>query len=215
LSDDSLLLSHDAEVPEGFFEDFFADAKSANIPVEVSTRIVGPMMALEWLLPTTVIVVLTKPFLDAFLKRAADDVADTIYPKITHAISNLAIKVLVSTRGSWRRITKSREVPREGRSPFFSIESETKRATKLKFVFNEGTNGDRYLACVRQALQLLQAHHSGNTPDPFQNAPVDEARNTIYMLYDDDRQRWYAADIYEEIRKIAAESRVKHSETET
>ena len=109
----------------------------------------------------------------------------------------------------------SGEVPREGRSPFFSIESETKSAVRLKFVFNEGANKERYLTCVSQAIQLLRAHHSGNTPDPFQNAPVNEARNTIYMLYDDDRQIWYAADIYEEIKKIATESRAKQSKIET
>jgi len=215
LSSQSLLLSYDAEVPEDFFEDFFIDTKSSNIPVEIKTRIVGPVMALEWLLPTTVIVVLAKPFLDAFLKRAADDVADLVYPKLKHAISKLAIKVLISSRGLWRQVTRSGEIPREGRSPFFSIESETKGATKLKFVFNEGENEERYIWCVNQALQMLQAHHSGSAPDPFKNASVDATQDTIYLLYDNDRQRWYTADIYEEIRRIAANSRDKNRETKT
>ena len=58
MSNHSLVVSYDAEVPEDFFEDFLRDAKSANVPVETSTRTVGPIMALEWLLPTTVIVFL-------------------------------------------------------------------------------------------------------------------------------------------------------------
>lgn len=211
MSNHSLVVSYDAEVPKDFFEDFLRDAKSANVPVETGTRTVGPMMALEWLLPTTVIVFLAKPFLDAFLKRAADDVADAVYPKIKNAIVKLVIKVLVSTRGSWKRITPSGELPREGRSAFFSIESETKEATRIKFVFNEGANEERYEACVNQALQFLQAHHIETTLDPLLNAPVDEKRNTIYMLYDDDQQRWYAANIHEEIRKIAADSRAESS----
>jgi len=211
VSNHSLVVSYDAEVPEDFFEDFLRDTKGANVPVETSTRTVGPMMALEWLLPTTVIVFLAKPFLDAFLKRAADDVADAVYPKIKNAITKLVIKVLVSTRGSWKRITRSGELPREGHSPFFSIESETKEATRIKFVFNEGANEEQYIACVNQALQLLQAHHMETTLDPLLNAPVDENRNTIYMLYDDDHQHWYAVNIQQEISKIAAESRVESS----
>ena len=210
MSNHSLVISYDAEVPEDLFEDFLRDAKGANLPIETSTRTVGPIMALEWLLPTTVIVFLAKPFLDAFLNRAADDVADAVYPKIKNAITKLVIKVLVSTRGSWKRITTSGELPREGRSAFFSIESETKEATRIKFVFNEGANEEQYAACVDQAIQLLQAHHLETTLDPLLDAPVDENRNTIYMLYDDDQRRWYAANIQEEIRKIAAESRKSH-----
>jgi len=211
VSNHSLVVFYDSEVPEDFFKDFLRDVKGANLPVETRTITVGPMMALEWLLPTTVIVCLAKPFLDVFLKRAADDVADVVYPKIKNAITKLVIKVLVSTRGSWRRITTSGELPREGRSAFFSIESETKEATRIKFVFNEGDSEEQYEACLDQALQLLQAHHTESPHDPFLDAPVDEDRNTIYMLYDEDQQRWYAANIYEEIRKIAAESRGKSS----
>ena len=93
----------------------------------------------------------------------------------------------------------------------FSLESETREATCIKFVFNEGLNEEQYTVCVNQALQLLQSHHMQTTPDPLASAPIDEKRNTIYMLYDDDQQRWYAVNIHEEIRKIAAESRIKNS----
>ncbi len=210
MSNHSLVVSYDAEVPEDFFDDFLRDAKGANLSIEICTRTVGPVIALEWLLPTTVIVFLATPFLDALLKRAADDVADVVYPKIKNAIAKLGIKVLVSTRGPWNRPTTSRELPREGRSALFSIESETKEATRIKFVFNESTNEEQYAACVDQAIQLLQAHHLETTLDPLLDAPVDENRNTIYMLYDDEQRRWYAANINKKIHKIAAESRKSH-----
>lgn len=212
MSDDSLVISYDAEVPEDFFKDFLRDAKRANLPIETRTRTVGPIMAVEWLLPTTVIVLLAKPFLDAFLKRAAEDVADAVYPKIKNIITKLVIKVLVSTRGLWKLTAISGDVRREGRSPFFSIESETKEGTRIKFVFNEGTNEERYATCVDQALQMLQTHHmESSTLDPFLNAPVHEDWNTIYMLYNDDQRRWYAANIYEEIHRIAQEPREQAS----
>ena len=62
MSNHSLVVSYDAEVPKDFFEEFLREAKGANVPVETSTRKIGPVMILEWLLPTTVIVFLAKPY---------------------------------------------------------------------------------------------------------------------------------------------------------
>jgi hypothetical protein len=60
----------------------------------------------EWAWPRRrVMVLLTKPFLDDILKRAAKDFGDVVYPKLKAGISALAAKALLRT--NWKRVTPS------------------------------------------------------------------------------------------------------------
>ena len=209
----TLVISYDASVSDDFFDDLRADTADESLQLTFRSRVVGPTNALEWVLAATVIVVLTKPFLDAFLKRAADDVADLVYPKLKASVSKLACKVLIATRETWRRHTSSGPRPRIGRSSFFSIESETRQSTRIKFVFNEAADQDVYEKCISQAFTLFEAHHTDSTVDPFAGAPVETAHNTIYMVYDDGNACWQAIDLNEEVRRIAHESRERQKNT--
>ena len=197
----TLQLFHDAQIPPDFFEDFLAAASGADLPVSVESREVGPTGGIEWLLPTAIIIFFGKPFVDALLKRVADDVADAIYPRIKDGIAGLAKKVLIATRYQWKRITASGEIPREGPSPFFSIVAETTSQKKLKFVFHEEKTEIEYDECVERALQLVVEHHDDSSDDPLLNAPVDTATNTIYMMFDEHDSVWRPIDVMDEIRK--------------
>jgi hypothetical protein len=203
----ALVISHDSSIPGEFFDEVVRDATESELELEIRSRAVGPMAALGWVLATSVIVLLMKPFLDAFLKRAADDVANAAYPKMKSSITRLACKVLIATRRTWTRVTSSGPVPRTGRSSFFSIEAEISGSRRVRFVFDEGENETTYSKCVSNAFGLLEANYRGYEPDPFSDVPVDDRRKTIFMMCNEKRDQWQAIDLNEEIRRIANESR--------
>ena len=202
-----LVISYDSFIPAEFFDDLVNDAAESEFVVNIESRNVGPVAGLEWLLATSVFVLLLKPFLDAFLKRAADDVANAAYPQMKSAITRLASKVLISTRETWVRITPSRRLPRAGRSSFFSIQAEINGSRTVRFVFNEGSDEATYAQCVSEAFRLLEAHYGKTAPDPFADVAVDEARKRIFMVYDDSLKQWRAIDLNTEVRRIANEAR--------
>jgi hypothetical protein len=203
----AIVISYDSSIPGEFFDDAVRDAAESDTDIEVQSRDVGPMAALEWVVATSVIVLLMKPFLDAFLKRAADDVANAAYPKMKASITRLACKVLIGTRQTWVRVTHSGPLPRTGHSSFFSIQVEISGSRRVRFVFDEGQDESTYSKCVSNAFGLLEAHYAGCEPDPFTHAPVDDRRKTVLMIYNEKLDQWQAIDLNEEIRRIANESR--------
>jgi len=203
----ALVISHDSSIPGDFFDEVIGDAADSDLELQIRSRAVGPMAALEWVLATSVIVLLMKPFLDAFLKRAADDVANAAYPKMKGSITRLACKVLIATRQTWARVTPSGPVPRTGRSSFFSIEAEISGSRRVRFVFDEGEDETTYSKCVSNAFGLLEANYRGCDPDPFADVSVDDRRKTIFMIYNEKLDQWEAIDLSEQIRRIANESR--------
>ncbi len=206
MSNSTIVVSYSDFIEADFFREFLTSVDEVGVSVELQPRPVRLTNGVEWLLPTTVIILLTKPFFDAFMKRAADDLADAYYPRFKSAVAGLVSKVLVSTRDSWRRITSAGPLPREGRSSFLSIISETQESIPLRFVFDEELSVRRYTELVDQAMDLLGREHTDVSSNSFINAPLNGARNTIYMLYDEEQRCWIAADVDKEIRKIAEAS---------
>ncbi len=193
-----LVVSYEDYISDAFFAQFLTESRDAGTPVELESRPSGPTMGIAWMLATAVVVLVGKPFLDDILKRAASDVGKYVYPKLKTAISTLAAKVLCST--AWRRVTASGQVPREGRSAFFSIESETRERLKVQFVFEEGRAAADYDTAVDQALRVLREHHMGTNPDPLADAPVAWGTK-IYMGFENERRVWIPLDVNEEVQK--------------
>jgi hypothetical protein len=204
VTETQLIIYHNEEIPVDFFDEFLAKAKESQIPVALRSQKNEPMMVIDWLLPTAVIVYLTKPFIDDILRRASKDFGDYVYPKIKNVINTLAAKVLIGTRNRLKLVTPSGPEPREGKSAFFSLTSETVQQMQVKFVFEEGRSERDYEIQVEQALKLLSGHYFDQHRGPFLNASVARGTKTIFMLYDGQKRNWQPADVIEEIRKERA-----------
>ena len=204
MTETQLIIYHNEEIPVDFFDEFLAKGKESQIPVDLRSQKNEPMMAIDWLIPTAVIVYLAKPFIDDILRRASKDFGDYVYPKINNLISTLATKVLIGTRNRLKLVTPSGPKPREGKSAFFSLTSETSQQMQVKFVFEEGLSERDYEIQVEQALKLLLEHYFDQHRDPFLNASVASGTKTIFMLYDGQKRNWQPADVIEEIRKERA-----------
>jgi hypothetical protein len=203
MSESRLIVYYNEELPTGFFGEFLDEAETAHLPVALESRESGPTAGIDWLLPTGVIVFLAKPFVDDLLKRSAKEVGDWAYPKLKSAISSLAKKVLIGTREVWRIVDGFGVKPREGKSPFFSVVTETRDGKTVKLVFDEGLSADEYEECVDRAVKLVLSIHLAGSPDPLKGAPIDNYAGTrgIYFFYVPERKDWRAIDVYEELHK--------------
>ncbi|MFO1043071.1 MAG: hypothetical protein U0941_14870 [Planctomycetaceae bacterium] len=204
MTDATLLISIDSNIDDSFLRQFVDDCSHGEIPLEVEKRTCGPTMGIEWLLPTTVIVLLTKPFMDELLQRAARDFGDAVYPPLKSAVSRLAAKIMVGTVGVWQRFTASGPISRVGKTPFFSIELQTRREIRAKFVFEEGRSQIEYEQSVVEAITIACRSHTPDSDDPLADAPLDPTTRKIYLAYDPVAKTWNPINVMEEIRRERA-----------
>lgn len=149
---------------EGFdsdhVEEFLNDVKGTGIEPVVEVRENSPYMALEWVVPTAIAIYLGKPFIDVFLKRAADDLADAVYPKIKTAFKKIVKRLFFEKPVSLMVVTKSgKKVGGDPSSLVFSVYSVAKTGHRLKFIFNDQITPIDCEAYVEELFELLAYHH--------------------------------------------------------
>jgi hypothetical protein len=209
MNESRLVIFYKRDISTEVFNEFLDEAKTAHLSVGLESKEIGPTAGIDWLLPTAVIVYLAKPFVDEILKRSAEEVGDWAYPKLKSAIGTLAKKILIATRGVWKIVTVSGEKPRVGKSPFFSIVSETNERTPVKFVFDEGLSAQEYEERVDRAVKLVLGIRSTGIPDPLHGAMIDNyaGTRTIYLFYVPEKQDWQPIDVKKEIQKTRSRKR--------
>ncbi len=192
-------------VPADYFDDFRKLADDGSLDIHEEPRENVPYSAIGWVVPTAISVYVGMKFIDAFLKRAADDVADAAYPKFKTALVNLVKRIFLRDRGVFSVITG---VPNKVTSPqslIFSVYSETKINKRVKFVFHEELSEIEYEKCVEQIFVTLREHHitDGNEDRISRDiADVSDLRaGEVYLLYNAHTSRWEAVDPIKETIK--------------
>lgn len=188
-------------LPDGYLDEFresFFDEDVYLSEQEVEPR---PLDALEWIVPTAIAIYIGKPFVDAIIKRAADDFGDSVYPRIKNAIATLAKKMYVRDRLPLKKVT-SKGVKDLLDASMFSIYSETTMNQRVKFVFNITYAEDEYDVCIDQLFDLLKAHHtspngSDNLSQQIAQLPKDR-RDRIFLVYDPTVTTWLVRDPVQE-----------------
>lgn len=197
MSESKIVVSYNDSISTEFFSEFVDRIQDADITSELKGRHVGPQAAIEWMTVTAVALWILTPFLNDIRSRTAKNVGDYVYPKVISAIGMLAEKVLRKT--DWKNVTApGLEKPREGRSAFFSVVSETNQRLKIQFVFEEACEADEYETMVDKAIKLLLSHHTDGSADSLADAPV--IWETIYMGFDFKNSQWIPINVDEEIR---------------
>ena len=201
MPDFDLGLRYYAGIPDGYLDDF-----RASLPMErfrISEDEVPPrsVAAMEWVLPTAIAIFIAKPFVDVILKRAADDFADVVYPRLKGGIATLAKKVFIRDRLPLSRVTRDGpSAPSE--TAFFSIYSETTTKKRIKFVFTATLPEHQYDTCIQQLFVLLEHHHQSHdgTDDLSRQiaALPDNPLDQIFLVYDGGSDTWEVRDPIQE-----------------
>ncbi len=190
-------LQYVSSVPNEYFDGFRGPLSDGKLRLSEQEFEQTPYAAMEWVIPTMVAVYIAKAFLDAIIKRAADDFGDAAYPRIKGAIAALARKLYV------RQPLPFVVVTNQGRKAIpadlvFSVSSETTTARSIKFVFIKTYADEQYDTCVDQIFELLIEHHAaldGSDRLSRQIATLPEKRRgRIYLVYDDDSGAWIVCD---------------------
>jgi len=194
-----------AGIPDGYLDDFRASLPREGFRVtddEVPPR---PIAAIEWVVPTAIAIYIAKPFIDVILKRAADDFADVVYPRLKGGIATLAKKVFIRDRLPLSHDTCDvSSAPSE--AVFFSICSETTTTKRIKFVFTEPLPEHQYDTCIQELFTLLEQHHQSQdgTDDLSRQiaALPENLQYQIFLVYDGVSDTWEVRDpIHELIEK--------------
>ena len=197
------------DMPEGYFADFIDEVRGAGVKLEVASRENEPFAALEWAVLTAVAIYLSKPFIDAFLKRLADDATDAVYAKVKAAVTKLAEKLLIRDRGCMTVISSSPNKVKGAASRAFSIYSETRTQRSLKFVYNDTLTSLECEQSFEQVFTVLQQHHNSIDDSDLLSEQIAKLENpsagTIYLFYEAESNTWSVIDPLKMARELHRE----------
>jgi hypothetical protein len=201
MSDFEIGLLYYGGIPYGYLDDFRASLPTERFRVSEDEVPATPGAAMEWIVPTAIAIYIAKPFVDIILKRASDDFADVVYPRLKGGIATLAKKVFIRDRLPLSRVTSKGPIaPSE--SAFFSIYSETTTNKRIKFVFVGTLPESQYDMCIQRAFELLELHHlseDGTDELSLQIAALPHNRqDEIYLVYDGSSDTWEVRDPIQE-----------------
>lgn len=209
INDVDFALLYIDNIPSNYFDEIRQVAEDDGLNLLEEPRENEPFMAIEWVVPAAVSVYIGLKFIDAFLKRAADDVADAVYPKFKTALINLAKKVLVQDRDKFSVFSSSPKKITNTHSLIFSIYSETKLNRRLKFVFHRELPENEYEKCIEKIFSLLHEHHLSENNEDHLSLAITEVSNLgtreVYLLYNPESSEWELVDPIKETLKRQAD----------
>jgi hypothetical protein len=193
------------QIPREYFDDFRHDLDNDELRYHEESRPAEPFAALEWMIPTAIAVYVGKKFIDAILKRATDDFADAVYPRLKERVKNLVKKTLVRDKEMFQVASSSPKKITNKHSMSFSIYAETKTHSRVKFIFHDDSMLESdYESAVDEVFSLLERHHS-DAEDQITVASEEKHRGgTLYLIYRKEESLWDVVDpVKEQLQRQA------------
>ncbi len=153
-----IALIHTESVPSEVFSGFTQVISCEGLDLQIKSRKNGgPFAALEWLLPTAVIVYISKSYFDGFLKEMGKD----HYNLLKQGFQKLREKVIgpsaptITLFGSSGKITKEQPY-----SLVFSVLAEAEPGLRFKLLIQTNVSEDEYEEILGAFLEFLSAFHA-------------------------------------------------------
>ena len=179
-----LAILHTHAIPAELFTEFSRIVSSESLGLALEAREEdGPFAALEWLVPTAVIIYVSKSYFDSFLKEMGKDHygllkagLKTLHGKLVGP--NVPKAVVVSTQGkvSDERVYSLR----------YSILAEANEQRRFKLLIQSDVSSDQYDQILESFLAFFDAYHNGNV-DPEMVKRLKDTRvvsSTILLAFD-------------------------------
>lgn len=166
---------HLESIPAELFEVFTESISSEKLNLQVQSREDGgTFAALEWLLPTAVIVYISKSYFDSFLKEMGKD----HYSLLKAGLKKLQAKLFgpstpqITLLGSSGKISKGQPY-----SLVFSIVAEAESGITFKLLVHTDVSEGEYEETIAAFFEFLASFHA-HTLD----APMVESLNTSRIV---------------------------------
>lgn len=196
-------LSYLDVLPADYFEDF-QKSLPPDIKFFAEPRENTPQASWAWVALTAVALYIGKPFIDAYLKRAADDLVNATYPAIKSAIINLAKKVLDSSTEPRLMIVTTDGKANDAGTLLFAIYAKTKTQQQIKFVFQQGLTDAEIEQAIEQLFAILQTHFTTEDDMLSRWQPEQEVMpKGLFLAYDQETEKWRLVDPLEQVREAA------------
>lgn len=155
-----LVVFHTTSIPKEVFAEFEKLVAAENLDLRIESREEnGPFAGIEWLIPTAVIVYISKSYFDGFLKEMGKD----HYALLKAGLKTLRTKLLGSEAPKVTIIsTKGKSSSDQRYSLHYSILAEGNGGLRFKLLLQREVTADEYEEIIASFLAFLQAYHSGN-----------------------------------------------------
>ncbi len=180
-----IVLSHENTIQQEVLAPFFDEIAFSNLSFTVESRPpLGPQAALHWLIPTALVIYVSKSYFDEFLKQAGKDHSELL----TKAIGTLAKSFFGPGRTVRRKlIGTAGKLPAELRySLSISIVAEAEAGVKFKLLIPDDTSREELTQIASRFFDLLEAYYSQTLEEPVRTA-LTNARvigRMILVAYD-------------------------------
>lgn len=137
----------------GPLKEFVATVSTSNLEVKVEEREPGYYAALEWLIPTAVIVYVGRSYFDGFLKEMGKD----HYQLLKGGIKALGNWLFGPSGPTYWRVTAKGAITDQGKySSVYSVQSEIQNHRPVKLLLRNGITSAELSESVDAFLDLLQ-----------------------------------------------------------
>jgi hypothetical protein len=181
-----ILISRQEDIPPEVVGDFTTTLSELSIPFEAEETERRIFNALEYYIPTALVIFIAKPFFNAFLKKAGED---------SYALFKRGLAALV-TRASRINVRMISSNPQKisKTSPFsrvISIYSYSASGARIKFLLPAEASEDECLQIIDSILMLLRENHTGASSDQLSRMMlVTKTRSLKVLRYDFDSASW-------------------------
>jgi len=159
----SISLLIDQEAPEEIFHSFVDDLSEMDVEAKIVRReSEGPFMALDWLIPTGIILFIAKPYFETILKKMAED----HYVMLKSATSKLWQKMFGANPEIERFVVvHGGKIKESIFSRSFSVTAQSVDGHKITLLFLKGANQEEFDAAIEMFEALMLNHHSSQGKD--------------------------------------------------
>jgi hypothetical protein len=180
-----VVISYEETIPEVLLRPFSEIASASGLIVVVEPRpSMGPLAGIHWLLPTAVVIYVSKSYFDGYLKEAGKE----HYHLLKVAIGSLWSSFFGGNRAVRARLVGSRgKVPADQRySITISVMAEANSGLRFKLLFEDECSAEELNLAVAGFLRFLEKYYQ-NSLDKDTEARLAAARvigRTILLAYD-------------------------------
>lgn len=174
-----IAILHTTTVPEAAFDDFKQIVAAENLDLRVESREEdGLFAALEWMIPTAVIVYIGRSYFDGFLKEMGKD----HYALLKTGLKSLYAKFLGPDAPTVTVVaTKGKANPGQPYSLFFSLMAEANGRASFKLLLQREATPEEYDQIVDAFLVFLQDYNA-NSLEPNVVTRMRQTRTSGGML---------------------------------